>query len=108
MKYIEKLSHASVETNLLKGIGLASDAVGKFIGKIPLVEKGSVDEFLQDSGAHLKKSANSMERSAVGAFAGISNPGTRIFIDKIDNMIQIYNHTESICFDEKKIYLISG
>jgi len=107
-EYIEKLSHASVETNLLKGIGLASDAVGKFIGKIPLVEKGSVDEFLQDSGAHLKKSANSIERSAVGAFAGISNPGTRIFIDKIDNMIQIYNHTESICFDEKKIYLISG
>jgi hypothetical protein len=107
-EYIEKLSHASVETNLLKGIGLASDAVGKFIGKIPLVEKGSVDEFLQDSGAHLKKSATSMERSAVGAFAGISNPGTRIFVDKINNMVQIYNHTEGIYFDDKMIYLVSG
>ena len=32
---------------------------------------------------------------------------TRVFIDKMDNMIQIYNHTEKICFDDKKIYLIA-
>jgi len=106
--YIEKLSHSSVEANLLKGIGTASDVVGRLIGKVPFVEKGPVDEFLQDSGAHLKKNANSMERGAVGAFAEISNPGTRIFVDKINQMVQIYNHTERIYFDDKKIYLITG
>jgi hypothetical protein len=106
--YIEKLSHSSVEANLLKGIGTASDVVGRLIGKVPFVEKGPVDEFLQDSGAHLKKNANNMERGAVGAFAEISNPGTLIFVDKINNMVQIYNHTERIYFDEMKIYLISG
>lgn len=106
--YIEKLSHSSVEANLLKGIGTASDVVGRLIGKVPFVEKGPVDEFLQDSGAHLKKNANNMERGAVGAFAEISNPGTLIFVDKINNMVQIYNHTERIYFDDKKIYLITG
>ena len=105
---IEKLSHSSVEANLLKGIGTASDVVGRLIGKVPFVEKGPVDEFLQDSGAHLKKNANNMERGAVGAFAEISNPGTLIFVDKINNMVQIYNHTERIYFDDKKIYLITG
>ena len=36
----------------------------------------------------------------------LSNPGTGIFMDKMRDMIQIYNHTSEICFDDKKIYLI--
>lgn len=106
--YLEKLSHASVEANVLKGIGTASDAVGKLIGKIPVVEKGSVDEFLQDSGAHLKMNAKTIERSAVGSFAKLSNPGTGLFVERLSDMAQIYNHTDRICFDDQKIYLVTG
>lgn len=107
-EYLEKLSHVSVEANVLKGVGIASDAVGKFIGKIPLVEKGPVDEFLQDSGAKIQKSALGMETEAVGQFASVSNPGVRVFIDKLEDMNRIYNHTAEICFDSKRIYLIAG
>ena len=46
--YLEKISGVSVETNVLKGIGIASKAVGKFIGSIPLVKEGHIDEALQD------------------------------------------------------------
>lgn len=106
--YLEKMSKGSVDTNVLKGIGNASKAVGKFIGNIPLVKEGPVDEFLLDSGAHIKSSARGMEKSATAAFAKISNPETRVFIDKMEDMIQIYNHTERICFDDKKIYLVAG
>jgi hypothetical protein len=35
----------------------------------------------------------------------MSNPGTGLFTSKMDEMIQIYNHTSSIYFDEKNIYL---
>lgn len=107
-EHLEKLSHVSVEANVLKGVGIASDAVGKFIGKIPLVERGQVDEFLQNSGAKIQKSALSMETEAVAQFASVSNPGVRVFIDKLEDMNQIYNHTAEICFDCKKIYLIAG
>jgi len=106
--FIEKLSHASVEANVLKGIGTASNTVGKLIGKIPLVEKGPVDEFLQNSGAHLKNDASEMERDAVSIFAEIANPCTGVFVEKMKDMVQIYNHTERICFDDKKIYLVTG
>lgn len=106
--YLEKLSSASVEANLLKGLGTAGSAVGKFIGKIPVVEKGPVDEFLQESGAHLKKNADAMEIAAVGSFAALSNPGTGVFVEKMRDMVQIYNHTERIYFDDKKIYLVAG
>ncbi len=106
--YLEKISGFSVESNVLKGVGTASKAVGKLIGSIPLVKEGQVDEFLQDSGKHIKSNAAEIEMSAIATFAEMSNPETRVFIDKMEDMIQIYNHTERICFDDKKIYLIAG
>lgn len=65
-----------------------------------------MDEFLQDSGLQMKKNAYGMKKKAVRRFADISNPGTAVFVDKMADMIQIYNHTEQICFDAKRIYLI--
>lgn len=104
--YLEKLGTASLETNIIKGVGIVGDAVGKFIGGVPLIKEGPVDEFLQDRGEHLKKNADGMEKEAVYRFASLSNPGTRVFIDKMEDMIQIYNHTDRVCFDSQKIYLI--
>ena len=48
-----------------------------------------------------------MEKEVVYRFASISNPGIRVFMDKMDDMIQIYNHTKQICFDDKRIYLVA-
>lgn len=104
--YLEKMTSVSVEANVMKGIGVASKAVGKFIGSIPVVKKGQVDEFLQDSGAHLKENALDMQKNVIETFAELHNPGTGVFMDKMDDMIQIYNHTDRICFDDKKIYLL--
>ena len=107
-RYLEKIGSSALEANVLKGVGTAGKAVGKFIGSIPLIKEGPVDEFLQDGGAHIKKNAIDMEKEAVYRFASISNPGTRVFMDKMEDMIQIYNHTEQICFDDKRIYLVAG
>lgn len=104
--YLEKLGSSAVEANVLKGIGTVGKTVGKFIGSIPLVKEGPVDEFLQDSGSHLKKNAIGMETKEVHEFAALSNSGTRIFIDRMEDMIQIYNHTEKICFDNERLYLV--
>ena len=105
--YLEKLGNAGVEANVVKGIGTVGKAVGKLIGSIPVVKEGTVDEFLQDKGAHLQKNAIGMEKKAVQAFAEVGNPGTRVFVEKMEDMIQIYNHTSQICFDSEKIYLLA-
>lgn len=107
-EYLERLSSSALEANLLKGVGSASDAVGKLIGIIPKIKDGQADEFLQDSGARLKNNAADMERNVVKAFAEISNPGTGVFTEKMRDMILIYNHTSEICFDNKQIYLVAG
>ena len=59
VSYLEKLGNDRVEANVVKGIG---KAVGKWIGGIPLVKEGPVDEFLQDKGNLLHKNAIGMEK----------------------------------------------
>lgn len=105
--YLEKLGNVEVEANVVKGIATAGKAVGKFIGSIPLVKDGSVDEFLQSKGAHLHKNAIDMEKKAVQSFASVGNPETRVFVEKMEDMIRIYNYTSQICFDNEKIYLLA-
>ena len=78
--YLEKMASGSVEANIMKGIGVASKAVGKFIGSIPVVKEGQVDEFLQDGGAHLKENAQDMQKNILESFATLHNPGTGVFI----------------------------
>lgn len=106
--YLEQLSHSSLETGVMKGFGAASKAVGKFIDSIPKVRDGQVDEYLLESGSKIQRNAARIERKAVEAFAEISNPGVWVFVEKLNDMIQIYGRTEQICFDDKQIYLIAG
>ena len=48
-----------------------------------------------------------MEKKVVKAFAAIGNPGTGMFVNKMEDMIRIYNRTSQIYFDNENIYLLS-
>lgn len=102
---LEKVSSTAIEANMLKGIGTVGDAFGKVIGKIPLIEKGPLDEFLEKSGEKLKVNARSIESKAVREFAALNNPKTSVFTEKMDDMIMIFNHSNSIGFDKDYLYL---
>lgn len=105
--YLEQMSSSSIETNMLRGIGVASKAVGNMIGRIPVVSRGPVDEFLQDKGSNLSENATQIDQGIVKSFAKICNPETGIFVDKMKEISQIYNHTTEIYFDEQKVYLVT-
>ena len=104
---LEKLGNDAIDVKVLKGLGTAGQAVGKFIGSVPGVSRGSVDELLQENGERLAVKASSMEERAVREFAVLGNPGTSVLTERMQDMVQIYNHTEQICFDCENIYLIS-
>lgn len=106
--YLENLEQSVVETNVIKGIGTASKAVGKFIGSIPKIRDGKIDEILQDTGVRMKSDVEDLERSVQKDFAKISNPGIAVFTERMQELSRIYNHTTEICFDEKQIYLVAG
>lgn len=105
--FLEKAVGQSVETNVIKGIGSVSKAAGQMIGKIPLVKKGPVDEILLENGSQIKNSAEETEKNIVGSLAASKDPGTGMFMDKLKDIINIFNHTGEICCDEKTIYLIT-
>lgn len=103
---LEELGNSEVEVNVVKAIGTAGTAVGKLIGGIPLVKDGSVDEFLQDKGNGLHENANAMGVKAVKEFAVLRDPETKVFVEKMEDITQIYNRTSQICVDKEKIYLL--
>ncbi len=105
--FLEKVSNSAIGVNVKKGIGTASKALGKAIENIPVIRKGPVDEFLQSHGESLNDHADKIERAVVGAFAAVGDPGTGKLLHQMDDMIQIYDHTAQICFDDKNIYLIA-
>ena len=105
--FLEKAAGQSVETNVIKGIGSVSRAAGSMIGKIPIVKKGSVDEILQENGSQIKSNAEKTEKNIVESLSKSRDPGTGLFMDKLKDIICIFNHTGEICCDEKRIYLIT-
>ena len=105
--YLEKMGDSAVEANVVKGLGIAGKAVGSFIGSIPLIKEGPVDEFLQKTGDTLQRDAEGMETKAVKEFAPIGNPETTVFVEKLEDVIKIYNHTSQIYLDNERIYLIT-
>ena len=103
--FLEKISSSSLETNMMKGFGDVSKAVGGFINNIPFLKDGPVDDFLQDSGEKIKMDARSIEKKIIQEFANMHNPCLGIIIEKLEDLIKIYNHADKICFDDKQIYL---
>ena len=86
---------------------MAEKAVGDLVASIPLVKEGPVDEFLQKQGLDVKNSGLKMEKKAVMDFAALSNPYTGVFVDKMNELNLIYNHTSQICFDKENVYLFA-
>lgn len=104
---LESMAGASIETNIANSLGTAGKAAGKFIGSIPFAKEGPVDEFLQEGGEQLKGHVVNTTRKVIGSFAKLSDPNTGVFLEKMRDMIDIYNHTSGIFFDSEQIYLVT-
>lgn len=104
--YLEEMTNSSIDLNVVKGIGEASQAIGNFIGEIPFIKEGPVDEFLQDSGKQMKKSIKSKNNEILESFSKMKSPEVSMFVNKMDDLICIYNYTQDIYFDKDNIYLL--
>lgn len=104
--YLEKLGSSSVESNLLKGIGVAGKKFGKIVGSIPVIKEGNIDEFLLESGSSIRENADKLERKAVKQFAKLSNPGTGVVIERVSDLMLIHNETAQMLFDNSNIFIV--
>ena len=106
--YLERMAQSSVDTGLLKGVGIASRTAGNLVNSIPIIRKGPVDNLLRHGGRFFKDMAEDAERSIVSSFGKLGDPGTGIYLRKLEEMKQIFNHTTEVLFDKEQIYLVAG
>lgn len=102
---IKRYSSESVETKVLAGIGNAGKALGKFIGSVPFLAQGSVDEWLQDNGEALLKGNDEKTQKVAALFGTEEKIGNEVFVDSIRNVALISNQTTDVLFDGEALYL---
>jgi hypothetical protein len=102
---IKKYSSESMETKVLARIGSAGKALGKFIGSVPILAQGPVDEWLQENGEKMLKGIDEKTKQAVALFNGDERTGSEVFVDCIRNVIVISNRTSNVLFDGEAVYL---
>ena len=102
---IKKYSTESVETKVLAGIGNAGKALGKFIGSVPFLAQGPVDEWLQDNGDALLKCNDEKAQKVAALFSAEEKIGSEVFVDSIRNVAVISNQTTDVLFDGEALYL---
>jgi hypothetical protein len=105
--HLKKMSNASIGKNVLKGIGTAGKNIGGFIGSIPVIKEGPVDEFLQENGSKIVREARSINSAELKQLSNLRNPNTGVFTDRMQDMIQIFNKTTDVYIDHEKVYLVS-
>ena len=105
---IKLYSSASVEKQVLGGIGNVSKTLGKLIASSPVLSKGPVDEWLQDSGEKLLKGKEAGAERTAATFDVEANIGNEMFISSIRSVETICNHTTDVLFDGDAIYLAAA
>ncbi len=105
---MENSSKSTIDSYVLKGLSSASKGLGKFIGSIPIVGEGSVDEGLIDVSNKLDKYKDSLVDKTMKEFIVNINGFVLPFVDNIKMLNQIYNEPINMVFDSNNIYIIES
>jgi len=104
-KFIKKTANKSLEGNLLKGLGSTQKAIGDLAEKIPVMRDKQIDQMFKKNAENFKESGENIKNEFSDRFELIKKSNAEIFINKVDDINQIYNKTQSIYFDNENIYL---
>ena len=105
LKHVKKEARKSIQGNLLSGIGSAGKAIGDIAEKVQVIKDKKIDTWFNKNGENLKNISQNMKNNFSLKFEEMSDPNTKIFIEKIKLINNIYNNIKNIYFDKDKIYL---
>ena len=103
-----KLEHSSkttLESKLLKGLSKASDNAGRAIRKIPVIEKGPIDEILIGAGQSVKDLGRKKTDETMQDFTKNMQSGAGQFVDGIEQISRLYNNPMDVLVDKDSVYL---
>ena len=105
---IEGYAKRSIQSIITKGIAEVSKGTGKVVSKIPLVNKGTVDDFLIESSEKIENFNNKRNNKSFQKLITNSMRGINPFVEFLEQISKIYNEPIEVLIDNKNLYLIEG
>ena len=105
---IEGYAKRSIQSIITKGIAEVSKGTGKVMSKIPLVNKGTVDDFLIESSEKIENFNNKRNNKSFQRLITNSMRGINPFVEFLEQISKIYNEPIEVLIDNKNLYLIEG
>lgn len=99
------LSEKAIEANLLAGAAKAAQTAGKVINKIPIIEKGPVDEALIEAGKKLEDFNETSIENMLNDLVKLSSPSTAQFSNAIDSLNKLHNSEIEVLADQDNLYV---
>ena len=93
----------AVTTQVASNVANVSKTVGNFIGKIPVVSKGPVDEFLIGVGALISETEKEQMRKTMEFFIQYKDSGLTPIAELIDMINSLSNRPTIMVYDKKVI-----
>ena len=102
---LETYFDSSIQSSLLKGLKTISKATGETIAKVPVINKGPVDEALIVAGSKLDKLETKRSAQQLRKLIDRQSSCVRPFIDNIETVDHLYNNAISMVFSKDILYM---
>ena len=103
--HLEKLYKSSVDRQAIKAISNASNGLGKIVNKVPLLEKGPMDEALMNLGEKLQKSNEQFLVNSLENLRNYKRLNVEGFNKQYQNLAYLYSGQAEIFFDKENLYV---
>ena len=102
---LESMAAGSIESGVVKGAAVVSQGLGKIIEKIPVVERGQLDETLIATGKKLEDYKDDSVVDLLASLREMSNCQVKQFSDLIETVKELHHGDPMILVDDKNVYV---
>ena len=102
---VAEIAADSAETKAILRFAAAQKSVGSFIGKIPGIRRGQLDENLQAAGERLEGMEAQRAQAILDAFRIHSESGARLFLEKLTALDRLFNAETEYVIDGENLFV---
>ena len=102
---LESMAAGSIESGVVKGAAVVSQGLGKIIEKIPVVERGQLDETLIATGKKLEDYKDDSVVDLLASLREMSNCQVKQFSDLIETVKELHHGDPLILVDDENVYV---
>lgn len=102
---LEDMATESIESGVIKGAAKVSHGLGKVVERIPIIERGQLDESLIAAGKKLEEYKVESVDDLLASLRTVNNCQVKQFVDLIDTVNDLHNREPLILVDNDSVYV---